>query len=62
RTQRAIAFPYLIGWFDRFVARSPDALDLVARGAKELAEGKLTVARFSPALEGGAGLAGSLGQ
>ena len=35
---------------------------LVQRYPKELAEGKLTVARFSPALEGGAGLAGSLGQ
>lgn len=61
RLQRQIAFPYLIAWFDRFVAKTEKPLDLVARGKAELAAGKLTRAKFSPAVTGGGGLAGALG-
>lgn len=61
RLQRQIAFPYLIGWFDRFVAKAEKPLDLVARGKAELAAGKLTRARFSPAVSGGSGILGALG-
>ncbi|MEZ6188189.1 MAG: dienelactone hydrolase family protein [Planctomycetota bacterium] len=61
RTQRAIAFPYLVGWFDRFVAGDANALDVVARGEDELAQGKLTRASFSAAVKGTVGVTGGLG-
>lgn len=63
RQQRTLAFPYLVGWFDRFVAGKSDALDIVSRGAAQLASGKLTQADFSAGVKGSsAGLTGALGQ
>ena len=64
--QRAIAFPYLVGWFDRFVAgrqADPEGLANGQRAAAELAAGKLTRARYSPATtaQPRAGIVGALG-
>lgn len=63
--QRAIAFPYLSAWLDRFVADrqlSDERLALTdGRAARRgVEEGVLTQASFSPALAGGAGLVGAV--
>ena len=65
--QRAVAFPYLAAWLDRFVAgRQLDDQRLAltdGRTAKQgVADGVLSEARFSPALAGAAtpGLVGAI--
>ena len=63
--QRKIAFPYIVGWFDRFVAgksEDPSGLANGERAARELASGKLTRGTYSAAARSGSttGLAGAV--
>lgn len=63
--QRKIAFPYIVGWFDRFVAgksSDPSGLANGERARRELASGKLSRGTYSAAARNGSttGLVGAI--